>query len=560
MPFSSFGLHPDLLEGVRDLGLTHPTNLQKDALPPILAGGDLMALAATGSGKTAAYLLPVLHALIARNAPPGLFAEAPQLAPEDGEPAAVSPQSAESPESPEITAAEPAESSEAATGTETGRVLILAPSRELTIQIREKARAFAQKSTLRIFAVCDGGDSDEQLAAGFDLLVAVPTALPAALERLPDLLAGVEVLVLDEVDRMLGPELVAALDRLPEAPKQRIIFANLPSAPVTEFAHQLLREPTEIGQSRPPELPENLEQAAYEVREELKAPLLLELLRRDIAGSVVVFARTKHRANRLTELLAKNGIVCDRIHGNRSPGQRAAAIASFNEGRLRALVATDVAARGMGVEGTVSVIHFDAPTSGEDYLQRVTLSPNIASSLSLVAEREMGELRAIERILGTPLERRTLEDFDYAQEPEEKLEAQESAEARPARPEARRNEERPLGKKREERKPQPPKPQQAASEGGERADRGDRQRPRKEPRQPQASRPEIGNSVQGSYSSSHGPGPNGNVARRGGKTGRGGYSPPYRQIQGDPNSATNPSLLPERPPSGIRGRRSTFKG
>lgn len=553
MPFSSFGLHPDLLEGVRDLGLTHPTNLQKDALPPILGGRDLMALAATGSGKTAAYLLPVLHALIARNAPepaPAASADAPE-ATEDGETA--SPEAIEAGEAPQA----------APTGN-TGRVLILAPSRELTIQIREKARAFAHKSALRIFAVCDGGDSDEQLAAGFDLLVAVPTALPAALERLPGLLAGVEVLVLDEVDRMLGPELVAALDHLPEAPKQRIIFANLPSAPVTEFAHQLLREPTEIGQSRPPELPENLEQAAYEVREELKAPLLLELLRRDIAGSVVVFARTKHRANRLTELLAKNGIVCDRIHGNRSPGQRAAAIASFNEGRLRALVATDVAARGMGVEGTVSVIHFDAPTSGEDYLQRVTLSPNIASSLSLVAEREMGELRAIERILGTPLPRRTLEDFDYAQEPEEKLEAQDTAEARPARPEARRNEERPRGKKREERKPQPPKQQSA--EGGDRGndrndrgDRNDRQRPRKEPRQPQPPRGEIGNSVQGSYSSSHGPGPNGNVARRG-KTGRGGYMPPYRQIQGDPNSHANPSLLPERPPSGIRGRRSTFKG
>jgi len=540
MPFSSFGLHPDLLEGVRDLGLTHPTNLQKDALPPILGGRDLMALAATGSGKTAAYLLPVLHGLIARHAPNS----APETAPEDGE-AAV-----ESAETPESAAPPEASGTAEAPVVETGRALILAPSRELTIQIREKARAFAHKSGLRIFAVCDGGDSDEQLAAGFDLLVAVPTTLPAALERLPDLLAGVDVLVLDEVDRMLGPELVAALDRLPEAPKQRIIFANLPSAPVTEFAHQLLREPTEIGQSRPPELPENLEQAAYEVREELKAPLLLELLRRDVVGSVVVFARTKHRANRLTELLAKNGIVCDRIHGNRSPGQRAAAIASFNEGRLRALVATDVAARGMGVEGTVSVIHFDAPTSGEDYLQRVTLSPNIASSLSLVAEREMGELRAIERILGTPLPRRTLEDFDYAQEPEEKLEAQDSAEARPARPESRRAEERPRGKKREERKPQPAKQQ---------AEGGDRQRPRKEPRQPQPPRGEIGNSVQGSYSSSHGPGPNGNVARRG-KNGRGGYMPPYRQIQGDPNSHANPSLLPERPPSGIRGRRSTFKG
>ncbi len=504
MPFSSFELHPDLLLGIRDLGLSHPTNLQKDALPPILAGRDLMALAATGSGKTAAYLLPVLHGLLARQS-----AEDDKLG---------------------------------------GKALILAPSRELTIQIREKARAFAHRGALRIVAVCEGGDADEQLAAGFDLLVAVPTALPAALERIPDLLAGVEVLILDEVDRMLGPELVAALDRLPEAPRQRIIFANLPSIPVTEFARQLLRDPLEIGQSRPPELPENLVQAAYEVREELKAPLLLELLRRDEVGSIVVFARTKHRANRLTELLAKNNIVCDRIHGNRSPGQRAAAIASFNEGRLRALVATDVAARGMGVEGSVSVIHFDAPTSGEDYLQRVTLSPNIASSLSLVAERELGELRAVERILGAPLERRTIEGFDYAQEPEEKLEAQETAEPRPARPEARRNE--PRGKKREEqRKAQPGKPPE-----------GDRQRPRKEPRQAQPPRGEIGNSIQGSYSSTHVAGPNGNVGNvRRGKPSRGG-SPGYRSIQGDPNSHTNPSLLPERPPSGIRGRRSGYKG
>ncbi len=511
MPFSSFELHPDLLLGIRDLGLTHPTNLQKDALPPILAGRDLMALAATGSGKTAAYLLPVLHGLLARES----AGEGAEEGKPDGEPA--------------------------------GRALILAPSRELTIQIREKARAFAHRGALRIVAVCEGGDADEQLTAGFDLLVAVPTALPAALERMPDLLAGVEVLILDEVDRMLGPELVAALDRLPEAPRQRIIFANLPSIPVAEFARQLLRDPLEIGQSRPPELPENLVQAAYEVREELKAPLLLELLRRDEVGSIVVFARTKHRANRLTELLAKNNIVCDRIHGNRSPGQRAAAIASFNEGRLRALVATDVAARGMGVEGTLSVIHFDAPTSGEDYLQRVTLSPNIVSSLSLVAEREFGELRAVERILGAPLERRTVEGFDYAQEPEEKLEAQETSEPRPARPEARRNEERPRGKKREEqRKAQPGKQPE-----------GDRQRARKEPRPAPPPRGEIGNSIQGSYSSTHVAGSNGNVRR--GKPARGG-SPGYRSIQGDPNSHTNPSLLPERPPSGIRGRRSGYKG
>ncbi len=518
MPFSSFELHPDLLLGIRDLGLSHPTNLQKDALPPILAGHDLMALAATGSGKTAAYLLPVLHGLLARERA--------------------------------IEGAEDGKSDGQAGGPSGGSALILAPSRELTIQIREKARAFAHRGGLRIVAVCEGGDADEQLAAGFDLLVAVPSALPAALERMPDLLAGVEVLILDEVDRMLGPELVTALDRLPEAPRQRIIFANLPSIPVAEFARQLLRDPVEVGQSRPPELPENLVQAAYEVREELKAPLLLELLRRDEVGSIVVFARTKHRANRLTELLAKNNIVCDRIHGNRSPGQRAAAIASFNEGRLRALVATDVAARGMGVEGTASVIHFDAPTSGEDYLQRVTLSPNIVSSLSLVAERELGELRAVERILGAPLERRTIEGFDYAQEPEEKLEAQEPAEPRPARPEARRNEERPRGKKREEqRKAQPGKPPE-----------GDRQRPRKEPRPAQPPRGEIGNSIQGSYSSTHVAGPNGNVGNvRRGKPARGG-SPGYRSIQGDPNSHTNPSLLPERPPSGIRGRRSGYKG
>ncbi|HXU44284.1 MAG TPA: DEAD/DEAH box helicase [Thermoanaerobaculia bacterium] len=486
MPFSSFELHPDLLSGVRDLGFNQPTTLQRDSLPPALEGRDVLALAVTGSGKTAAYLLPVLERLLRREEP-----------------------SAE-------------------------RALILAPSRELAIQIRERARAFAQRTDLRIFAICDGGDADEALAAGLDLLVATPAALGAAVERMPELLQGVEILVLDELERMLGPELVAALDRLPSAPRQRMIFASAAAEPVAEFARQLLRDPAELGQARPPSLPAELDQAVYEMREELKPQLLLELFRRDEVANGIVFARTKHRANRLTEYLAKHGIVCDRVHGNRSPGQRAAAVASFNEGKLRALVATDVAARGLGVELAAAVINFDVPTSVDDYLQRATLAPDIKAVITLVCEREAAELRTIERALVAPIPRRTIPDFDYSQEPDERLEAP-SGETGVPQARERRADDRPRGKGRQERKAQAPKqPSEPAR------DRQPKER-RPQPQQ-QSARPEYGNG---------GPPPS-----RRPKSGR-SHQP---QIQGDANSLINPPLLPERPPSGIRGRRSGYRG
>jgi len=377
MSFSSFNLHPALLRGVADLGFTLPTPIQRDGLPPALEGRDLLACAMTGSGKTAAFLLPILQRLL---------------------------------------------------GTKRGttRALVLAPTRELAAQIVEHFNDLARHTPLRAAAIYGGVGMEPQeraLRRGVDVVVACPGRLLDHLRRPYASFAGLEVLVLDEADRMLDmgflPDIRRVLDQLPPVAQTLLFSATLPP-PIVSLARQLLRDPAVLNIERPAAPATGVRQAIYPVRQELKSELLVELLEHDEIHNALVFTRTKHRANRLAHFLERHGVACDRIHGNRSQSQRTQALARFRNGRYRVLVATDVAARGIDIEALSHVVNFDVPQVPEDYIHRVGRTARAGATgeaFTFVSPQEQGELRAIERTVGKSLPRRTLAGFDYQTRP-----------------------------------------------------------------------------------------------------------------------------------------------
>jgi ATP-dependent RNA helicase RhlE len=382
MSFSDFDLHPSLLRGVRDLGFENPTPIQVSAIPPALAGRDVLACAMTGSGKTAAFLLPILHRLIGK--PRG-----------------------------------------------TTRALVLAPTRELAAQIAEHLEALAAHSGLRGAAVYGGvamGPQERAFRSGVDVLIATPGRLLDHFQSPYARLDGLEMLVLDEADRMLDmgflPDIRRVLAHLP-ARRQTFFFSATLPPPIVTLSREILREPARIDVDRPAAPATGVAQAVYPVAQDLKSRLLLELLQRGEIESALVFTRTKHRANRLADFLARHGIECDRIHGNRSQAQRTAALARFKSGKNRVLVATDIAARGIDVEALSHVINFDVPNVPEDYIHRVGRTARAeltGDAFTFVSPEESGELAAIERAVGKRLPRRTLSGFQYDQRPAERLE------------------------------------------------------------------------------------------------------------------------------------------
>ncbi|HEV8583114.1 MAG TPA: DEAD/DEAH box helicase [Thermoanaerobaculia bacterium] len=380
--FPDFGLHPDLLRGVDSLGFTQPTPIQNDAIPPALAGRDVLACAMTGSGKTAAFLLPILHRLIDR--PRG-----------------------------------------------TTRVLVLAPTRELAAQIVEHLEGLARFTDLTGAAVFGGvamGPQEQAFRKGVDILVATPGRLLDHFQYPYATLDGLEILVLDEADRMLDmgflPDIRRVLEHLPQ-PEQTLLFSATLPPPIVELAKDLLRDPVSLNVERKAAPATGITQAVYPVREELKPYLLVELLRRGEIKNVLVFTRTKHRANRLAEFLERHGVSCDRIHGNRSQTQRTDALTRFKGGGLQVLVATDIAARGIDVEALSHVINFDVPAVPEDYIHRVGRTARaemVGDAFTFVSEQELGELHAIERAVGQRLPRLTVAGFDYQAKPDERFE------------------------------------------------------------------------------------------------------------------------------------------
>lgn len=382
MAFSSLKLHPNLLKGIKELGFARPTPIQLDAIPPAMDGRDVLACAATGSGKTAAFLLPILHQLIER--PRG-----------------------------------------------TTRALVVTPTRELAAQIAEHLNELAVHTPITAAAVFGGvgmGPQEHAFRSGVDVIIATPGRLLDHLRHQYAQLDKLEFLVLDEADRMLDmgflPEIRKLLRLLP-AKRQTLFFSATMPAPIVTLTRELLHNPAMIRIERQSTPATGITQAVYPVSQELKPALLLELLNRDAMQDVLVFTRTKHRANRLQTYLARNGIEAERIHGNRSQTQRTAALAGFKNGTYRVLVATDIAARGIDVEELGHVVNFDVPMVPEDYIHRIGRTGRAEATgdaFTFVAPDEEGELKAIEKAVGKRLPRVVLPGFDYQARAEQKLE------------------------------------------------------------------------------------------------------------------------------------------
>ncbi|HEX6100697.1 MAG TPA: DEAD/DEAH box helicase [Thermoanaerobaculia bacterium] len=382
MPFSTFGLHPDLVRGTKELGFKRPTPIQTDAIPPAVAGKDVLAAAATGSGKTAAFLLPILHRLMGKKRG-------------------------------------------------TTRALILTPTRELAAQIDQHLRDLAVHTPLSGAAIYGGvgmGPQEHAFRSGVDVLVATPGRLLDHFQHPYAKLTGLEILVLDEADRMLDmgflPDIRRVLKHLP--PKRQTLFfsATLPP-PIVELSKEMLRNPAMISIERKAAPATGIAQSVFPVPQDLKLPLLETLLKRGEIRSAIVFTRTKHRANRVFEQLEKRKVNVARIHGNRSQAQRTEALDGFKSGRYQILVATDIAARGIDVEALSHVVNFDVPNLPEDYIHRVGRTARAeltGDAITFVAQDEENDLRAIERAIGKRLPRVTVPDFDYSRRPEEKLE------------------------------------------------------------------------------------------------------------------------------------------
>ncbi|HEU5049859.1 MAG TPA: DEAD/DEAH box helicase [Gemmatimonadales bacterium] len=412
MSFHSFELHPTLLRGVEGLGFVRPTPIQTEAIPHALRGRDLLACAATGSGKTAAFLLPILQHLLAR--PRGVT-----------------------------------------------RALILTPTRELAAQIDAHLSELAVHTPISGAAVFGGvgmGPQEHAFRSGTDVIVATPGRLLDHMKQPYVKFDRLEVLVLDEADRMLDmgflPDIKRILRQLPER-RQTLFFSATMPAPIVELTREMLHRPVTINLERKSAPAVGITQAAYPVREDLKAELFAELVKRGVLHDVIVFTRTKHRSNRLSEFLTGRGISNARIHGNRSQAQRTDALEGFKAGKIKVLVATDIVARGIDVEELGHVVNFDVPHQPEDYIHRVGRTARAdatGDAFTFVSPEEEGDLRAIERAIGHKLLRVTLPDFNYTQRPAERFEV--PIAERIAAIRARKAEERARARAKAERKSQ----------------------------------------------------------------------------------------------------------
>ncbi len=377
MPFVKLKLHPDLLRGIKDLGFAGPTPIQAAAIPVVLEGRDLLASAMTGSGKTAAFLLPILHRLMDQRR--GVT-----------------------------------------------RALVLAPTRELAAQILEAQNELATHTPLTAASIFGGvamGPQEHAFRSGVDLIVATPGRLLDHFRAPYARLSALEYLVLDEADRMLDmgflPDIRRILRHLPPR-RQTLFFSATMPPPIVELSRHMLRNPATVAMERRPAPAVGITHAVYPVPQHLKPALLVHLLEKGDIQDALVFTRTKHRANRLAEHLARHGLSTERIHGNRSQTQRTGALAGFRNGRYRVLVATDIAARGIDVTALGHVVNFDVPAAPEDYIHRVGRTGRAeatGAAFTLAASEEEGSIRDIERAIDRRLPRVTVPDFDYLAPP-----------------------------------------------------------------------------------------------------------------------------------------------
>ncbi|MBV9209075.1 MAG: DEAD/DEAH box helicase [Acidobacteria bacterium] len=372
MNFAELGLSPAQVRACESLEYTEPTPIQKEAIPVILKGADLIGCAETGTGKTAAFLLPIIQR-ISERARPGI------------------------------------------------RVLILAPTRELATQIEASYRSLVQKKkAARVVTIIGGAGMARQtseLRRGVEIVIATPGRLLDHMERGAVNLAFVETLVLDEADRMLDmgfwPAIQRILGQLPNK-RQTLLFSATMSPEIEKIARSNMRQPVLVEVSPRGRAATTVEQTAYPVAIESKTALLLDLLERERFERVLVFTRTRRGAERLSHILAARSHKADRIHADRSQPQREAALRGFKDGRTRVLVATDIAARGIDVDAVSHVINYDVPSAPEDYVHRIGRTGragNTGRAITLVTPVEELNMRAIERLTGQQIERVTLPAF-----------------------------------------------------------------------------------------------------------------------------------------------------
>jgi ATP-dependent RNA helicase RhlE len=372
MSFSKLGLSHSILEGVKAMGYVEPTPIQLRAIPLIMEGRDMLGSAQTGTGKTAAFALPILSQL-------GHHQKTP-------------------------------------------RVLILEPTRELAAQVETAVHDFARFTDLRVAVVFGGvgyGRQREMLRSGVDVIVATPGRLLDHLQQKTCTLEHIRYLVLDEADRMLDmgflPDVRRIVDRCPRQRQTALFSATIP-AEIESLIRWAMKSPetVEIGIRRSPA--ETVKHVIYPVSEDQKSDLLRELLKQVNYDSVIVFCRTKNRADRIGNMLKKQNHAVAILHSNRTQREREQALRGFREGRFEVLVATDIASRGLDVANVSHVVNFDVPQHPEDYVHRIGRTGRAEATgdaFTLMVAEDSKHVEAIERFIGQKVERVKLKDFNY---------------------------------------------------------------------------------------------------------------------------------------------------
>lgn len=378
MPFRALGLGANILKALSDAGYTEPTPIQAAAIPEIIAGHDLIGIAQTGTGKTAAFTLPMLHKI---NEMIG-----------GGQPRGI-------------------------------RTLVLAPTRELVAQIEENVRAYAKHlPALRIARVFGGvGERPqiEALRAGAELLIATPGRLLDLMGQRHGDFSKLSFLVLDEADRMLDmgflPQIKQVVRALPTE-RQTLLFSATLSKDIEALTKQFLRDPKTVQIGRRSNPAETVTQFVYQVPQHLKLSLLVHLLKEPEMNMVLVFSRTKHGADKIARRLEQSGVTTATLHSNRSQNQRLAALQKFKSGEVRVLVATDIAARGIDVEGISHVVNYDFPMHAEDYVHRIGRTGRaqaVGDAISFASPDDHSHVRSLEKFIGRGIPRKVAEGFDY---------------------------------------------------------------------------------------------------------------------------------------------------
>ncbi|MDB4878397.1 MAG: box helicase domain protein [Gemmatimonadetes bacterium] len=370
--FAEMGLHSTVLQAVRDAGYETPTPIQAQAIPLVMKGRDVMGLAQTGTGKTAAFTLPIVDRLV------------------DG---------------PRRT-----------------RALVLTPTRELCVQVEESVQKYAKHSELSVLSVYGGVPLDPQekrLRAGVDIVVATPGRLIDHLERQNVVFDDLEVLVLDEADRMLDMGFAPQINRIiADVPsyRQTLLFSATMPPEVEALARKYLRKPVVVQVGRRSSAASTVTHAVYPVPRDRKSALLAQLLKAEALDSVLVFTRTKHGADRVVRHLEKENIESTAMHADKTQPQRTRALQDFKSGKVRVLVATDIAQRGLDISGITHVVNYDVPQQAEDYVHRIGRTGRAAKegdAFTFMAPDEIAMVRQIERVIGQPIPRISVPGYDF---------------------------------------------------------------------------------------------------------------------------------------------------